>query len=171
MTKITVKLSQKGIDKAIKQLQDYKKSLREKSRLLIEKLGDYGLQVCRAKVVEMDIYDTGRLLSTISGYYNSETNSGFITVDCDYAVFVEFGTGTRGIGKPYPAGEIMAEVGYQYMGGTKYVTLLDGRIGWYYPTEEGTWRFTEGLPSRPFMYETALDMRRNLDSLIKEVFR
>ena len=171
MTNIKVPLSVKGIDNAIKQLQDYKKSIKEKSRLLIEKLGDYGLQVCRAKVVEMDINDTGRLLSTIGGYYSPDLNSGFITVDCDYAVFVEFGTGTRGIGKPYPAGEIMAEVGYHYMGGTKYVTLLDGRVGWYYPTNDGTWRFTEGLPSRPFMYETALEMRRRLDSLVEEVFR
>lgn len=171
MKKISVNLSGKSIDKAIKELQDYKKSIIRKSNMIVEKLGDYGLQVCRAKVVEMEINDTGRLLSTVNGYYSSETNSGFITVDCNYAVFVEFGTGTRGIGKPYPAGEIMAELGYRYMGGTKYVTLLDGRIGWYYPTEEGTWRFTEGLPSRPFMYETALDMRRNLDNLIKEVFR
>lgn len=171
MTKISVKLSTKGIDKAIKELKEYKKSILKKSQVIIEKLGDYGLQVCRTKVVEMDISDTGRLLSTVAGYYNPETNSGFITVDCDYAVFVEFGTGTRGIDKPYPAGEIMAEVGYQYMGGTKYVTLLDGRIGWYYPTEDGRWKFTEGLPSRPFMYETALDMRRYLDNLVKEVFR
>lgn len=171
MKKITVKLSSKGIDEAIKQLQEYKKSIKEKSQLLIQKLGDYGLEICRAKVVEMDIHDTGRLLSTVNGYYNPNLNSGFITVDCDYAVFVEFGTGTRGMGKPYLAGEIMAEVGYQYMGGTKYVTLLDGRIGWYYPVSDGTWRFTEGLPSRPFMYETALEMRRKLDSLIKEVFK
>lgn len=171
MKKITVNLSSKGIDEAIKQLQDYKKSIKEKSQLLIQKLGDYGLEICRAKIVEMDINDTGKLLSTVNGYYNPNLNSGFITVDCDYAVFVEFGTGTRGMGKPYPAGEIMAEVGYQYMGGTKYVTLLDGRIGWYYPVGDGTWRFTEGLTSRPFMYETALEMRRKLDSLIKEVFK
>lgn len=170
MTEIEVTLSEQGIDKAIKQLQDYKKSIKEKCQLLIEKLGDFGLQVCRAKVIEMDINDTGRLLSTIAGYYNPHLNSGFITVDCEYAVFIEFGTGTRGVGKPYPAGEVMAEVGYQYMGGTKYVTLLDGRIGWYYPAGDGTWKFTEGLPSRPFMYETVLEMHRKLDSLIKEVF-
>lgn len=171
MKKITVNLSVKGIDEAIKQLQEYKKFIKEKTQLFVQKLGDYGLEICRAKVVEMDIHDTGRLLSAVNGYYNPSLNSGFITVDCDYAIFVEFGTGTRGMGKPYPAGKIMAEVGYQYMGGTKYVTLLDGRIGWYYPVGDGTWRFTEGLPSRPFMYETALEMRRKLDSLIKEVFK
>lgn len=170
MTNISLTLSDKSIENAIKQLKDYKKSIEEKAQLLIEKLGDYGLDVCRAKIIEMDINDTGRLLSSVAGYYSSHLHSGYITVDCDYAVFVEFGTGTRGIGKPYPAGEIMAEVGYQYMGGTKYVTLLDGRIGWYYPTEDGHWKFTEGLPSRPFMYETALDMRRNLDRIVKEVF-
>jgi hypothetical protein len=56
------------------------------------------------------------------------------------------------------------------MGGTTYVTLSDGRVGWYYPADDGTWKFTEGLPSRPFMYETAQEVRRESNAIFREVF-
>ncbi len=171
MTDIKISLSTGGIRKAIAQLKAYREAVDKKSGLLIQKLTEHGLNVSRAVIAEMGINDTGNLLNSVDGYYSPALNAGFIRVSCDYACFVEFGTGVIGKGKPYPAGEIMAEAGYRYMGGTHYVTLLDGRVGWYYPIDDGrSWRFTQGMPSRPFMYETAQDMHRNLEKIVKEVF-
>lgn len=167
---IKITLSEKSINNAIKELEVYKNGIIAKTSKAVEMLTDYGLEICRAKIIEMNINDTGNLYNSLSGYYSPTLNAGFITVNCEYAVFVEFGTGTRGVKEPY-AGQAMAETGYKYMGGTKYVTTKDGRIGWFYPADDGTWRFTEGLPSRPFMYETGIEMINKLNDIIKEAFK
>lgn len=168
--KIKISLSTDSIDQAIRELTDYKKSLRENTELIVQQLVDMGTEVCRVKVIEMDIPDTGHLLSKVDGYYSPTLNAGVIYCDCDYAVFVEFGTGVKGQASPH-IGQAMAQTGYQYMGGTTYVTTKDGKVGWYYPADDGTWKFTQGMPSRPFMYETALELRQRMDEVIKEVFK
>lgn len=168
--KIKFSLSTDSIEKAKQELIVYKQSINDKTQLAVQRLIDMGTEICRAKVIELDIPDTGYLLSKIDGYYSPTLNAGFIYCDCDYAVFVEFGTGVKGKASPY-TGQAMAQVGYQYMGGTTYVTTKDGRIGWYYPADDGTWKFTEGMPSRPFMYETALELRQMLDKIVKEAFK
>lgn len=170
MTNIKISLSRKSIDEAILKLKKYKNDVKLKSEQLIQRLVDSGVAIAQTKVLEMDINDTGNLLNSISGYYSPTLNAGFITVNCDYAVFVEFGTGIKGKNSPYP-GTAMAEAGYQYMSGTTYITTKDGRVGWFYPADDGTWRFTEGLPSRPFMYETALELENQLNKIVREVFK
>ena len=170
MTNIKFTLSPQSINKAISQLKAYKESVRNKSMLIVQNLIDLGLEVCRVKIIEIGAYDTGELLNSVSGYYSPLLNAGYITVDCNYAVFVEFGTGSVGEAEPYP-GTAISKAGYHYTGGTKYVTTKDGKVGWFYPTDDGEWRFTEGMPSRPFMYETVLEMERSLQQCVREVFR
>lgn len=170
MTKIKFSLNTDSVKKAIKEIEKYKKQIEINSKEVVKLLCDFGFDICNAKIVEMNIYDEGNLANSVSTYYNEAQNRGFIKVSCDYAVFVEFGTGTKGAKSSY-AGQAMSEIGYRYQGGTKYITLADGRIGWYYPTKDGSYRFTEGMPSRPFMYETGLEMRNVLDSIVKAVFK
>jgi hypothetical protein len=169
MKTIKMSLSTKSIENAKKELIAYKQEIREKVQQAVVELVAYGFEVCKATIVEMNIPDTGHLLSTVNSFFDAGTMRGFIRVSCDYAVFVEFGTGTRGMATPY-VGEAMAKTSYKYMGGTTYVTLSDGRVGWYYPADDGTWKFTEGLPSRPFMYETAQEIRQNANVIFREVF-
>ena len=166
MKQINIALSKQNVEKAIKELNKYKKDLLEKIDKILSSLTDMGVNIARAKVLEMNINDTGNLLSSIGGYYSPNLKAGFIIVNCEYAVFVEFGTGIVGKQNPYQ-GKAMAQVGYKYGGGTKYISTKDGRIGWYYPTDDGTWKFTEGLPSRPFMYETSLELEKK----VLEAFR
>jgi hypothetical protein len=170
MKTVKLSLSSKSIENAKKELLAYKKEIREKAQEIVFDLVVYGLDFCKAEIIRLNIPDTGHLLSQVSAGFNAGTMEGFIRVSCDYAVYVEFGTGTKGKGTPY-IGEAMSKVGYKYMGGTTYVTLSDGRIGWYYPADDGTWKFTEGLPSRPFMYNTAQELRQNLNEITKEVWR
>lgn len=166
---IKMSLSTKSMEKAKRELRSYKQDIRKKAGQIVRQVVVYGCDVCRAKIAEMDIHDTGNLLNSVGSYFDESSMRGFIRVDCNYAVFVEFGTGTKGMKTPY-IGEAMSKAGYKYMGGTQYVTLADGRIGWYYPADDGTWRFTEGLPSRPFMYETGQEIRQDLQSIVREVF-
>lgn len=170
MHKITCSLSSDGLAKAAKEVREYKQKLIDKSKQLITALTEYGAIVSRTFVIDLDAVDKGFLANSIGAYYDPTTNTGFIRADCDYAVFVEFGTGVRGAGSPYP-GDAINSVAYRYGDGTQYVMLSDGRVGWFYPADDGTMKFTEGMPSRPFMFNTAQELRRRYVSFAREVFK
>jgi hypothetical protein len=91
-------------------------------------------------------------------------------VTSDHVAFVEFGTGVVGQNSPHKNGEYLSKAAWNYASGTKIFTTKDGRVGWIYPTDDGGFRFTEGVKSRPFMYETALELQREFPRIAKEVF-
>lgn len=162
--------TQDGIEKGIKELQAYKKRIRDKTSLLLQRLTDYGAEIARVKIVSMGAYYSGELLAGVSGYYSPSLNAGFVKVTSDHVAFVEFGTGVRGQSSPHINGEYLSKAAWSYASGAKIFTTKDGRVGWIYPTDDGGFRFTEGMESRPFMYETALELHRSLQRITKEVF-
>lgn len=167
---ISFRLTPTNIDKAIAEVVEYEKSIKGKSAKLIKKLSEKGVEIVRKNILNLDILDTGELYNSVSVFYSESENAGYILIDCDYALFVEFGTGIVGKTSPYP-GEAMAEIGYQYGGGTTYVVTKDGRIGWFYPADDGTWRFTEGMPSRPFIHNSVKELKKLFPTIAKEVFK
>lgn len=160
----------KSIDKAIKELNAYKKEVETKTRELAQRLTDLGADIVRMKIVEMGAYYSGDLLSGVEGYYSPALNAGFIRVTSDHVAFVEFGTGIVGQQNPHTNGEYLSKASWGYATGSKIFTTKDGRVGWIYPTDDGGFRFTEGMESRPFMYETALELERQYMQIAKEVF-
>ena len=171
MKKIVVDLdTEGGIKRAIKELQKYRKDVETKTRLLVQRLTDYGAEIARVKIVSMGAYYSGELLSGVDGYYSPSLNVGFVRVTSDHVAFVEFGTGVVGQSNPHRNGEYLAKAAWQYASGAKIFTTQDGRVGWVYPADDGGFRFTEGMESRPFMYETALELQSKFDEMAREVF-
>lgn len=167
---IQVKLDPKSIADAIKELEAYKKEIETKARLLVQKLTEFGAEIVRIKIVEMGAVYSGELLSGVSGYFSPSLNAGFVRVTSDHVAFVEFGTGVVGQANPHVNGEYLSKAAWQYATGAKIFTTKDGKVGWIYPTDDGGYRFTEGMQSRPFMYETALELQREFPRIVKEVF-
>jgi hypothetical protein len=167
---IKVKLDPKSVASAIKELQEYKKEVETKTRLLVERLTDFGAEIARVKIVGMGAYYSGELLSGVDGYYSPSLNAGFVRVTNDHVAFVEFGTGVVGQANPHRNGEYLSKAAWQYATGPKIFTTQEGRVGWIYPTDDGGFRFTEGMAGRPFMYETALELQREFPRIAKEVF-
>jgi hypothetical protein len=167
---ITVSLDPESIAAAIKELRKYKKDVERKTQLLVQRLMDLGAEVARVKIVSMGAYYSGELLSGVDGYFSPLLNTGFVRVTSDHVAFVEFGTGVKGQNSPHKNGEYLAKAAWQYATGPKIFTTKNGRVGWIYPTDDGGYRFTEGMQSRPFMYETALEIEREFPRLAKEVF-
>ena len=170
-TEIKIDLNQKdSLEKGIKKLRAYKQRIQRKTSLLVQKLTDYGAEVARIKIVSMGAYYSGELLSGVSGYFSPSLNAGFVRVTSDHVAFVEFGTGVKGKNSPHKNGEYLSLASWKYASGPKIFTTKDGRVGWIYPTDDGGFRFTEGMPSRPFMYETALQLHSDLQNITREVF-
>ena len=171
MKKIIVDLNKdNGIKNAIKELKQYKKDVEAKTRLLVQRLTDEGADIVRVKIVNLGAYYSGELLSGVDGYYSPSLNVGFVRVTSDHAAFVEFGTGVVGQNNPHKNGEYLSKASWSYASGAKIFTTKDGKVGWIYPTDDGGYRFTEGMASRPFMYETALELQSNFRRIAKEVF-
>ena len=87
---ITCTLDAHDIDRAIKELQQYKREFREKCDRLIEALTDEGAQIARVQVTALDAIYTGELKNSIEGYYSPTTNIGIIRAGAYYAAYVEF---------------------------------------------------------------------------------
>ena len=153
----------------IAQLREYRNSIQARMDEVIRQLVAQGEVIARAEIVEMDAVFTGELANSIDNFFDAQTHTGFIRCNADYGMFVEFGTGIIGSEAPYP-GVAMADVGYRYGGGTTYVQTEDGRVGWYFPARDGKWYFTEGQPSRPFMWETTQLLKSQVIPIARSVF-
>lgn len=168
MKKIKIKLNDKSIDKAIKQLEQYKQELNKKTDLLVQRLADEGYTTIINKIFEFDAIETGEMLSSVT---QKSSNCYAVLEVGDCAMFVEFGTGPKGEANPY----VGDSAGWKYNTGENIQDYIINGVkvtGWFYPDGLGGYRFTSGMPSRPFMYETAMELRYNkLEKIIREVFR
>lgn len=170
--KITITLSQKSIQDAISQIKAYQNDLTYKCQLLAEKLAEKGVDIAQTYVAPLDAVFTYELNSSIHAEYVSDIKGGgvwAVVAGTDHAMFVEFGTGIVGKRSPYP-GKLPDGVDWQYASGKTIRQLADGRYGWFYQDDYGEWWFTEGMPSRPFMYYTAQELEKIVVETAREVF-
>lgn len=159
-TVIRFSLDEKEIDRAIQEVEKFKKEFLKKCNLLVEALTDEGVKIAKLEVQQLDAFYTGELWNSIEGYYSPTYNVGIIKAGAYYAAYVEFGTGVVGKGSPHPNPQ-----GYQYD------VNQHGDEGWvYYDDESGKFRWTKGFKSRPFMYNTARQLEKECKKIAEEVF-
>ena len=187
MAKHTFKsdLSVKGIEKLKKDLLEYKAGLNKKLELLVELLAKKGVEIAKAKIVGYDAVFTGELLSSIKSVNGGRTGDKcifYIVADSKHAAWVEFGTGQLGMEEPYPynfpngvsweynTGQTIQQATEDiFVKGELYIEA--GDYFWVYIGEsDGKLHITKGMPSRPFMYETALELQLLVPKLAKEIF-
>lgn len=168
--KITVDLSPKSIANAAKALEDYAKSLDNKTSALVDSIGEKGVEIARFNYEGNEgksHVDTGATLNSIE-YEKRNEKSGAVTVG-GAAVWIEFGTGvTRNGAAGSYVHEKAAELGMSPIG--CYGKGHGSEEGWFYPTPDG-YKWTFGIKSNPFMYQTSQDLRRNLVAIAQEVFK
>jgi HK97 gp10 family phage protein len=158
--KFKINLNPREIDRLIKDIKQYKRELTEKVNLLIGELTDYGVEVAKAQVRELGAWYTGELESSIKGYFSPSVGVGIIKAGAPYAVYVEFGTGIVGKGQPHPSPDDW-----------RYDINEHGESGWWYFNDyTGHPQWTKGMPSRPFMYNTARELENACERIAREVF-
>lgn len=159
-TVIRFTLDERDIDRAIKDVRQFKKDFIEKCNQLVKALTDEGAEIARMQVVALDAIYTGELMNSIEGYYSPTTGVGIIKAGAYYAAYVEFGTGVVGSQSAHPNPQ-----------GWQYDVNGHGDEGWvYYDEESGKFRWTKGFRSRPFMYNTARELEKVCVKIAKEVF-
>ena len=162
MKAIKVRLSAEGVKQAVQELREYQAKVQAAASAIVAALASAGEEFAVAAV--LPFAETGQLASSIKA--ETGGNVGFVKCSCGYAVYVEFGTGIKGAGSPHPDTAIL---------GWKYDINQHGELGWWYPTDNAdpnpykytakngtTYAWTRGMPSRPFMYETAQMLRASV---------
>lgn len=157
--KIELKLGE--INKAVKQLEEYKKQLQEKERLILEKLAFFGavnasLEYSRAIAEENDIQVKVEWVTR---------NKIKVMASGTQLLFIEFGAGiTYGYGHPeaskygYGAGTYPSNKGH-----------WDDPNGWWY-SKDGESKHTYGNPPSASMYNTARKLEQEVERVVREVF-
>lgn len=164
-------LSASSIRKLQKELEKYRDNIEYKARLLTEKLAERGVEIARVRVESLDAVFTGELMESIHSEYKGSQKGGAVfavVTDNSHCLFVEFGTGPMGKESPYPY-DLPDGVTWEYASGKTIRQLADGRYGWFYQ-KDGQWYFTEGMPARPFLFETSLELQKIVVEVAKEVF-
>lgn len=170
MVKKTLKvgLSISSIQNLQKELKRYQENLVNKAARLAKRLSEEGVDIAQVKIADLDAIFTGELIESVHGEFKDSTKSGAIfaiVADSSHAVYVEMGTGIVGARHPYP-GKLPAV----YAQGKTIRQIADGRYGWFYKDDNENWWFTEGMPSRPFMYLTSLELQTKVVEIAKEIF-
>lgn len=162
--RLTVNIfSANSIKQLQKDIEAYAKEIERKTRLFAQRLAEKGVIIAKIKIMEYDAVYTGELLKSINSERGAVIQNGetwIVYTDCPWAKFVEFGTGIRGKENSHPDTSIV---------GWKYDVNEHGEAGWFY-YKEGSWHWTKGLPSRPFMYETGRDLAKIITKTAREVF-
>ena len=160
MKKITIQLSEESIKAAIKELNKYKSELSKKTNLLVQKLVEAGVEIAKQEVLTLGAFDSGELHDSLDGLMYTDGARGIIFTDCGHAAFVEFGSGIVGAGSPHPTMPWAYDVNNH------------GEAGWvYFDEKQGLFRWTKGMPSRPYMYLTAQRLEERVAEIARDVFK
>lgn len=183
---LSATLSVSSIRQLQKDLEKYRDSLTYKARLLAEKLSERGVEIARVQIDDLDAIFTGELIQSLHSGYKGSTQYGAIfaiVTDSDHAAFVEFGTGQVGMENPYPH-KLPQGVTWKYNSGKTIrqaeedivihgdVYVKAGEYFWSYIGDDGKLHISKGMPARPYMYNTAMELRnmKLIEEVAKEVF-
>ena len=150
---IRFSLDASSISNAIRELERYRDDLRDAIQELVRELMSEGRDIAVQNVVRL-AYDTGELAGSIHtrGYFSEDLCMGIIYADAYYAVFVEYGTGI--VGKTGPQHPFLPA-------GWEHDHNHHGDAGWVYVSDrDGKPHWTKGQPSKPFMYNTYMELIR-----------
>ena len=167
---ISLSLSTKDINRAIKELDKYKQELLRKEKLLLERLAMIGVHEASVRF-STAMYDG---VNDVSVTLDENGNGYSIIADGEAVAFIEFGSGVyHNTSEPYPNPRPEGVVGIGEYGQGK-----GKRRAWYYKGEPGTNGElqsngvvkTRGNPAAMPMWYASEEMKKSILKIAKEVF-
>ncbi len=150
--KITIKVTEKGIDKTVKDLN----GLSRKLTYIVAAVAEEGANYCK----EIAPVYTGELKGSIYGGVVSPTH-GYITSYSEHAKYAEFGVGIVGQQNPHP--RIKPD---------EYDIHHHELNGWtYYDDFAGKFVHTIGYVGNAFFYRTCEYLKNRLGNIVRVVLK
>lgn len=169
--KITIGLSEQGIDRAIREMAQYKTEFLQKVELLREKVADrlaVEAQSGFTGAVVDDLIKRGQKFADVKVSVDNRANLSVVVANGEDAVWVEFGAGVYHNGSPgsspHPNG---AELGFT-------IGSFDKGNGkkeaWGYYDENNELKLTRGTPATMPMYRAVQTVCNDIQNIAREVF-
>lgn len=165
----------KSINRAIKQIQQYRDDLPRKCELLCQRLAESGVQVAKTAIAESPQGKTITLTTDIrpekTGCKAILMATGKTVTSSDGRSFslllaVEFGAGIKYNATENPKA---SEFGMG-VGTFPDQTHAFDPNGWYYLGDDGEWHHSYGVRATMPMYKAGVEIRRQILAIAKEVF-
>lgn len=153
-----------SIEAAIKQLEDYSKSLDDKASLLAEKLAEKGLWYAEWNFSSVQWTYSGAVDYQLDVEKVDNTHY-VITAGGETVLFLEFGAGAK-LGYGHPKAQEMGMGPGTYPNGKGH---WDSPHGWWYADEGGKHHTYGNAPGMP-MYNAAQDLKNEILQTAREVF-
>lgn len=169
--------SVKGIQKLIKELQQYKNvTLHQKLNRYVSELANLGLKVAEAKIEESplgkyvtvsvdvspNLFGTTAVIAAIGESKEAEGYEPFNTL-----LAIEFGAGIHHNPKPNPQAD---NLGFGV--GTFPGQIHAFQDGWFYWDEKaGEWKYTHGVKATMPMHNASMEMIKEYVRIAREVFK
>ncbi len=172
MKTVKVPLSQRGIDTLLREIESYTVWLKERSKVLLDRLAQAGVEVASARFAKA-VYD-GTNDASVSLETRGDGVRAVVAVGAS-VLFIEFGTGVTYPDNHPQAAELGMKRGEYGKGHGK-------QSSWGYYGDPGTNGvvktkkdgstvvITHGNPANMPMYETVKELEAMLPDLVKEVF-
>lgn len=170
---IKVSLNEQSIDNAIRELNDYKKWIQDKTKEFLKALADEGLQIASAKFAEAKYAGTNDVACSVE-----ERGDYMVAVVAvgNATLFIEFGTGITYPDNHPEAGKMgMVRGGYGY-----HLGRLEK--GWRYTGDPGKMGevitegkhagevHTYGNPANMCMYLTVEELKDKFEEIARRVY-
>lgn len=173
MKEIEFSLDTKTIINAIKELENYKKSLDTKAEKLRERIADVvrtqSQNGFEGSLYDVGVYDGDGYKPEVSVTWEDEDEKSVLVVASgDEVAFIEFGAGVHfnGTGSPHPDGEKLGLTIGSYGQGK------GNRDFWVYYDEDGEKhkRYTYGTQATMPLYKALCDAADDIVRIAREVF-
>ena len=168
---ISFGLSEKEIDRAIKELEQYKKEIIRKTTLLRVKIAERIETEVRSGfsgAVVDDLLNGGKKTAQVSVSMDNKENVSVVIAAGEDAIWVEFGAGVFHNGSagasPHPKG---SELGFTIGG---YGKGMGKKQTWGY-YEDGELKLTHGTPATMPMYRAVRTVCSEIAEIAREVFQ
>lgn len=164
---MATKFKVEGIKEAIRDLELFKISVHNKGRKLIRKLAKLGYEVTSAEFADLTWYDDNDIDVRIEEKDGKNKFVCEVVADGDAVCFIEFGAGVYYNGtEPYPI-----ERPPQILPIGEYGKGQGKREGWFYKDADGYVQYTHGMPAQMPMYKGFEQMRQEIETVVREVFK
>jgi len=171
MKTINMRLSQSSISNAIREVEQYRKEVEEKSSLIGQKIGEAMKDIAQSNfnsAISEVFYGGSTQQASVSVTAESNENVTLVIANGKDAVFVEFGAGvytnTPVGSSPHPKG---AELGMTIGG---YGKGQGARHIWGYYNEMGELVLTRGAPCQMPLFRAALEIVSRIPDIARGVF-
>lgn len=170
MKRINCSITKPGsLKRAIQELENYKKSLEQKSEMFIQRLADVGINVAMMTLATKGQGDSPRDADfAVKINRNGDLVEGIITVSSSSILFWEFGSGIRfNGGKEHPQAGTFGMGPGTYPGQTH---VPDPGYWYYYPEGSDKAVRSYGTEATMPMHSAMMEMIDQVHQIAKEVF-